>query len=290
MLNLIQHPLFQGIAGQARNDGADRAPKSLRDFGAVRIVPLVRRLKPTVNKVPSLQDLVSLTSFSPHLTNKTTSVAEMNANPLRPHYLINTFKNEVMRLITRGGAFSTTEVVQLLKLGGNEVINVNFNKPLFSKSALSNRITTTPLYPYSIILANKGREYTMGTNLITKGAFPNKGLTDKRRRPAMDEMVVEKQFDIKNFFLSLLCFKNKVYLCNSNFSINNFNNINNANDLINEYRVTMTYWKVAIAAWFLYTHNSTGNTLFTCYIHKSKGVNVANAAWKDLLVNVGVEA
>ena len=31
MLNLIQHPLFQGIAGQARNDGASKAPKSRRD-------------------------------------------------------------------------------------------------------------------------------------------------------------------------------------------------------------------------------------------------------------------
>jgi len=121
MLNLIQHPLFQGIAGQARNDGASKAPKSrrddllltdgfnrrmsdcatarvtpqsrrddplltdgfnrrmsgnvrplqspegtalcrtaqvssLRDFGAVHRASLVRRLKSTVNKVPSLQD------------------------------------------------------------------------------------------------------------------------------------------------------------------------------------------------------------------------------------------
>ena len=31
MLNLIQHPLFQGIAGQARNDGARKAPKYRRD-------------------------------------------------------------------------------------------------------------------------------------------------------------------------------------------------------------------------------------------------------------------
>jgi len=99
MLNLIQHLLFQGIAGQARNDGADRAPKSrrddllltdgfnrrmsgnvrplqspegtafcraaqgtsLRDFGVVCRASLVRRLKPTVNKGSSFQDFASLT-------------------------------------------------------------------------------------------------------------------------------------------------------------------------------------------------------------------------------------
>ena len=72
------------------------------------------------------------TSFSPYLTNKTTSVVEMNTNPIRPNYLINTFKNEVIRLIIRGDMFST-EVVQLLKLGRNEVINVAFNKGLTDK-------------------------------------------------------------------------------------------------------------------------------------------------------------
>ena len=40
------------------------------------------------------------TSFSPHSTNKTTAVAEMNTNHLRPHYLINTIKNEVRALRT----------------------------------------------------------------------------------------------------------------------------------------------------------------------------------------------
>ena len=61
------------------------------------------------------------TSFIPHSTNKTTSVAPMrNAQP-QPYYLINTGNNEVMRsMIWCDNAFST-EVVPLLKLGGNEV-------------------------------------------------------------------------------------------------------------------------------------------------------------------------
>ena len=100
----------------------------------------IRRLKPSVptrggiNKgacpLAPLAPLLNLIFTSFHKQNNRSS--RDDANPLRPHYLINTFKNEVMRLITRGRTFST-EVVQLLKLGRNEVINVNFNKPLFPK-------------------------------------------------------------------------------------------------------------------------------------------------------------
>ena len=47
-------PLFKEIAGQARNDAAT---KSLRDFVETwHAASIVRRLKPTVNKVSSLQD------------------------------------------------------------------------------------------------------------------------------------------------------------------------------------------------------------------------------------------
>ena len=116
-------------------------------------------------------------SFSPHLTNITTSVAPMSNAQAQPHYLINTGKNEVMRSIMGGYQFSTA-VVLFLKLGRNEVINVAFNKPLFSTSAL-NRITNKSLLsPYSLILANKGiRVDEKGDNFAMKGAFQNKGLT-----------------------------------------------------------------------------------------------------------------
>ena len=100
MLNLIQRPLFQGIAGQARNDGASEAPKSRRDdplltvgfnlrtinearvikvpqgryFSLIasgvlaglcrlRALPDIRRLKPSVNKMPSLRDLFLVVFF-----------------------------------------------------------------------------------------------------------------------------------------------------------------------------------------------------------------------------------
>ena len=93
----VQHPLFQGIAGRARNDVGCKAPKSLRDdtlltggfnrrnesaaaylqspartildTGAKyrpcgtwipRAISAVRRLKPTVNRVSSLRDFFPL--------------------------------------------------------------------------------------------------------------------------------------------------------------------------------------------------------------------------------------
>ena len=45
----------------------------------------------------------------------------MNTNTHKPHYLIKSVKNEVMRSIKRDNPPST-EVVLLLKLGRNEVI------------------------------------------------------------------------------------------------------------------------------------------------------------------------
>ena len=60
------------------------------------------------------------TSFSPHLSNKTTAVAMVDAPLIQPHYLIKTGINEVIRLLSRGIAFSTA-VVLSKKLGRNEV-------------------------------------------------------------------------------------------------------------------------------------------------------------------------
>ena len=94
----------------------------------------------------------------------------------QPHYLINTGKNEVIRSMIWDNA-SSTEVVQLLKLGGNEVGNVAINKALFPKRSLSSRSTNPPLHPYSIILMNKRiREEAIEANPAIKGAFKNKGL------------------------------------------------------------------------------------------------------------------
>ena len=159
MLNLIQHPLFQGIAGQARNDGASKAPKSrrdgilltdgfnrrkrsnartlqspegtilcaylkcrpfgtmmpcalfvvrrlkstvnkvpsLRDFGAVRIVPLVRKLKPTVNKGTSLQDFsashTAITRGHAPLLGASLQDFSPPTFPIRPHFNKN-FRNK----------------------------------------------------------------------------------------------------------------------------------------------------------------------------------------------------
>ena len=63
------------------------------------------------------------TSFLPHFTNKTTSVASKNNILSQPHYLI---KNEVMRSKMRVQPF-TTEVVLLLELGRNEVDTTKYS-------------------------------------------------------------------------------------------------------------------------------------------------------------------
>ena len=65
------------------------------------------------------------TSFSPHLANRTTSVAQVNISINQPHYLIHTEKNEVMRSIIWGSA-SSTEVVLLSKLGRNKIISDDY--------------------------------------------------------------------------------------------------------------------------------------------------------------------
>jgi len=91
---------------------------------SVKLLRLCRRsLTPPVShalRVMSTEGRHLETSFIPHFTNKTTSVARECPTIRQPHYLIK--KNEVMRSIIQGNPSVATVVVQSFELAKNEVI------------------------------------------------------------------------------------------------------------------------------------------------------------------------
>ena len=101
---------------------------------------------------------VAKTSFLPHSTNKTTSVAGNAARTHQPYYLIKNEVNEVIRSKILCETSMATVVVLSGKLGGNKV------KPLSSKGAL-NRMANTNTYPY-YFSENKGTKRSDLTKVI----------------------------------------------------------------------------------------------------------------------------
>jgi len=77
----------------------------------------------------SVEKTKASTLFLPNFKNKTTSVAQVNIDANQPNYLIKSGKNEVMRLIMGGIAFSTA-VVLSKKLGRNEVRSTSRRRPV----------------------------------------------------------------------------------------------------------------------------------------------------------------